>query len=1493
MSSPGQGIGIAIGAIVGTIILPGLGTAIGAGIGGLIGSLIDPPKVPHLKAKFEEETIQFNTFDHDLPVPILFGRQKWAPNVIYIGDAHSQVETVGTETVAAGKSSEEQDVQKLIYYADFALALCEGPIQRVNAVFREDADISGQEGSFFTIALGASDETVPAIVTNSPRPVALPVPWRHTAKLLFSGRLGEANRLPRILVDATGPDLTVTDAATASVTARVTKFSHDDLTDLLTLVAGDYTVVTCDRQGSNKRTATVPNVTADRVEVAAFDGRTATLMAVSKLDANNLRRILRGERDYGASDLWETTVGTEEAFQYGIDGFTVDDGMGVLWTIHNSNQTGMTLVGTSFADGTQRTVLVPTDDSTGVVIRALWYDKTYRRFYVLYSASTTLRILRFVEDDPGDIDSMEVKYGHQNPMGVCRIGEMIAVFDKGTTQPLHLFEWGRATDRFTFGSLNSSLDFRPTFLSGLRLYFSADSINGLSDGGAIVQWNDDSGHQHQATQGTAAEQPVFRSAVPGFFNRPAVEFDGVDDDFDTFGSSPTLDTSAGCTLTMVIRPLSGAGATGNRIFSMRNTPVPNTPGAMLVNVDVQYGYLLVADPTGVAQFRAGMVGVSNATLAIVAAPVSPGESAIITIRFKQGEAKIWKNGTLYATYTTTTGFGPMALATHNQFALGRWIGYPWTTVDQGHANVQIGEFMAYERALSDSEVEQVNDYLRARYRIAWGPSYGTYLGVGDKLVYGNPQQFLYADGLSRIFILDNQTADTWAVYHHQWNGDGWSVLRETSYTHTMFDEESSAAGAVWHFLKSGRYGAGISDTFLRRYTFERTSGFCNQPVDVRYYQTDVEEFGPRYQVNYLLAARRNLSSCLQEMTTCFNGYMVYTEGLLELHAERDLGVVDGYYGPDNIVDGSFGFQEMAREDRWNEVTVECFDARDNYRRIPVPAIAEWERDVYGEVRRRTIAAVGVTRLRQAGNLAWTALLGFTTRRFACRFTTAAMGLKQAVGDVIGVTRPEIGWDRKLFRIVKITETEEEEISFSCVEHVPRISESNGFPLQTPQALDDLFFGSGAGSNFQQVFEGVRTRTIENTLTGEIWLFNSKPDNSGPWSHMRWHVIWDSSPTSGATFYPGLVPLVSSAYTQVVNTTHFTPSGLLKSSLTSGATSFDIVAVCGTPPESNFDVVIYNAAITSVQFNNPHGNGQYERAQGSSYADATKTVTVQARGVGTPANAHTVVSVAVGAMYTRLTGVDNSNPGVQNAQVSPVPIYYKNQTVPGVVQGSHPLTTFEDEWYIGFDSADFTAGTPQGVNNIRVTVTSNFNLATAQKYITIYEYSTGGGNWKELRIERDETNGYTQSGAISFKTPSDWATSDKWKPSGPGTTEYFPIWNNTSTAPARYYIRIRRSPTEAGAGSNAPFYPTLPGNNGYGFYPREVNLEGAATQQANGYYSPTVYFLVANATPVYNFISPEQGYGLKFKAQPVGVHNQSLDLDSLSEVSHLILNLAGE
>jgi len=83
----------------------------------------------------------------------------------------------------------------------------------------------------------------------------------------------------------------------------------------------------------------------------------------------------------------------------------------------------------------------------------------------------------------------------------------------------------------------------PPVASGLVLHLDADAIEGLTDGEPVETWEDQSGQNNHATQGTPADQPEWvEDALAG---KPVVRFDGTGEhlllpDFEIFGGDQNL-----------------------------------------------------------------------------------------------------------------------------------------------------------------------------------------------------------------------------------------------------------------------------------------------------------------------------------------------------------------------------------------------------------------------------------------------------------------------------------------------------------------------------------------------------------------------------------------------------------------------------------------------------------------------------------------------------------------------------------------------------------------------------------------------------------------------------------------------------------------------------------------------------------------------------------------------------------------------------------------
>lgn len=65
---------------------------------------------------------------------------------------------------------------------------------------------------------------------------------------------------------------------------------------------------------------------------------------------------------------------------------------------------------------------------------------------------------------------------------------------------------------------------KPNDIAGLKVWYKAESIIGIANGGAVTTWGDSSGNGFDATQSTAAAKPTYLTAYVN--DNPALRFDG-------------------------------------------------------------------------------------------------------------------------------------------------------------------------------------------------------------------------------------------------------------------------------------------------------------------------------------------------------------------------------------------------------------------------------------------------------------------------------------------------------------------------------------------------------------------------------------------------------------------------------------------------------------------------------------------------------------------------------------------------------------------------------------------------------------------------------------------------------------------------------------------------------------------------------------------------------------------------------------------------------
>jgi hypothetical protein len=234
---------------------------------------------------------------------------------------------------------------------------------------------------------------------------------------------------------------------------------------------------------------------------------------------------------------------------------------------------------------------------------------------------------------------------------------------------------------------NATAPIVPT--TGLKLWLRADA--GVTEaGGAVSQWADQSGSSRNAGQTVAASYPqLVANAVNG---KPALAFDGTND-FLTFN----LPLNGLTAMTMVIVSSNTVNRTGD------GNGVAHAP--LFWNETADWGTVHLSPFQNLVKFRFGTRQVNN--LPVYTRPVSAGTNFGMAMAIKNGAVEtLYLDGQLAL---TASGKLSTIAGIRDTGNIGR--GYNDNTYFGG----RIAEILVYDRALTDSERQTLEQYLRVKY----------------------------------------------------------------------------------------------------------------------------------------------------------------------------------------------------------------------------------------------------------------------------------------------------------------------------------------------------------------------------------------------------------------------------------------------------------------------------------------------------------------------------------------------------------------------------------------------------------------------------------------------------------------------------------------------------------------------------------------------------------------------------------------------------------
>ena len=211
-----------------------------------------------------------------------------------------------------------------------------------------------------------------------------------------------------------------------------------------------------------------------------------------------------------------------------------------------------------------------------------------------------------------------------------------------------------------------------------------------------------------------------------------------------------------------------------------------------------------------------------------------------------------------------------------------------------------------------------------------------------------------------------------------------------------------------------------------------------------------------------------------------------------------------YIVKDNIKEGSFNYKGFSEKESSNIFRVEYVqrlvkDDDDVFKNL-----YQWnaydhdtqniylETDIIGHPTNpqkiKTIRLGGIKRKSQAMRVAQFFGDFSLANRFFCELNTGVQGYTHAIGDIIGISHIQTGWDKKEFRIVGMDETENDEIKLECLEYnryvyddsIPKVTHVDNNSTPSPYVSPDIL---------------ERFNAVQDLSENKIWLRFKRPDNN--------------------------------------------------------------------------------------------------------------------------------------------------------------------------------------------------------------------------------------------------------------------------------------------------------------------------------------------------------------------------------------------------------------
>lgn len=274
------------------------------------------------------------------------------------------------------------------------------------------------------------------------------------------------------------------------------------------------------------------------------------------------------------------------------------------------------------------------------------------------------------------------------------------------------------------------MPFQPDSLSGIFLWFKSTSVTGVTDGGSCLTWSDSSGSGHNLTLNGGT--PTYQTNVVNGY--PVVRFNG--------SASLKSSTFVGFTardLTLFSVFKTNSSTDNQSICSHDNNIGSATNSAFIQGLNFNGG-----SRSGF-YFSYGDGGLHSVTTLVASSTQYAFQVCPVSTFMVRHDRFRTDNALSFGRYgvETATGIASTAVNSLNNFKIG-------ASTFGGNLNGDVAEIIAYNRRLSDSDVQTVDQYLMSKYVLGSTSQFTLF-------IQGDTAPTSYISGIKPLYVGSSTT----------------------------------------------------------------------------------------------------------------------------------------------------------------------------------------------------------------------------------------------------------------------------------------------------------------------------------------------------------------------------------------------------------------------------------------------------------------------------------------------------------------------------------------------------------------------------------------------------------------------------------------------------------------------------------------------------------------------------------------------------------------